>query len=448
MRCRLGQTAVIFFTLFISAHAGEPSVAAAAAPQSPKLARLLAALDRNDQSALDAFWKDVEIEHTPLVEDIPNHPHEALFTFLVRADPADDAMNVRLGADFPMRTEHYTDSFERLGTSNVWFTSYVLPKASRILYRLRVPQGLTRSPSSEVRFTIDGVLYEHFLDPLNPRIFPEDPDPEHVDPPSSYYSGSEAPSSPYWQRRSDVPGGSLENVEIDSQALGGKRTVTVYTPANYEKNANRLPLILLFDGESYLATIPTPRILDNLIADAAIPPVVVAFVHSRGTRNEDLQPNANFQKFISAELLPWLRNRYRLSKDPKLNVVAGSSFGGLAAAYTAFMHPEIFGNVLSLSGSFWWSPNYAQSPSPSPNAGWMVKQFAESGPKPIRFYMSVGSWESAGALSANRILHSVLMGKSNLVTYREDPAGHNQGNFQVTLPEGLIILLGVKTSRR
>ena len=413
-------------------------------PQSPRLAGLLAALDRNDQSALDAFWKDIETEHTPLVEDIPNQPHEALFTFLFRADPADDVVNVRLGADFPMHTEHYTDTFERLGTSNVWFTSYVLPKASTIVYRLRVPQGLTRSPVSEVRFTIDGVLYEHFLDPLNPRVLPEGP--EHADPPSSYYRGSEAPSSPYLQRRSDVPSGSLKDVEIDSSVLGGKRTVTVYTPASYERNANRLPLILLFDGESYTATVPTPRILDNLIADAAIPPVVVAFVHSQGTRNDDLQPNENFQKFISAELLPQLRNRYRINKDPKLNVVAGSSFGGLAAAYTAFMHSEIFGNVLSLSGSFWWSPNYAQGVSPSPNAGWMVKQFAESRPKPIRFYMSVGSWEGAGMLSANRILRSVLIGKGNKVTYREDPVGHNYGNFQVTLPEGLITLLGGKAS--
>ncbi len=97
--------------------------------------------------------------------------------------------------------------------------------------------------------------------------------------------------------------------------------------------------------------------------------------------------------------------------------------------------------MLSISGSYWWSPNYAQDVLPSPNAGWMVKQFAESVHKPIRFYMSVGSWESAGMLSANRILHSVLIGQGIAVTYREDPVGHNDGNFQASLPEGLISLL-------
>ena len=184
--------------------------------------------------------------------------------------------------------------------------------------------------------------------------------------------------------------------------------------------------------------------LNNMIARKVIPPVIVAFLHSQGTRNEDLQPNAKFQQFIGADLVPWIRERYRIGKNAKLNVVAGSSFGGLAAAYTAFVHPEIFGTVLSQSGSFWWSPTYLEDVSPSPNAGWMVKQFAESNLEPLRFYMSVGSWESAGMLSGNRILRSVLMGKGNEVTYSEVVSGHNYANFQQSFPDGLIALLGDK----
>jgi len=34
----------------------------------------------------------------------------------------------------------------------------------------------------------------------------------------------------------------------------------------------------------------------------------------------------------------------------------GSSPGGLAATYAAYRHPEMFGNVLSQSGSYWWTP--------------------------------------------------------------------------------------------
>jgi enterochelin esterase-like enzyme len=419
----------------LSSHAAD----LAAAPQSPRLLRLLSNLDGKDPSALETFWKEIDQNHTPLVEEIPNRPHDAMYTFLIKADPADDAMNVRLGADFPMRTVNHTNTFQRLGTSNVWYTSYVLPKASRIFYRLRVPQGLHRSLSSPARFTIDGVLYEHFLDQLNPRVFPEGEN--HVDAPGSYYAGAEAPPNPYLQL-ANVSRGSLEKFEIPSLGLGSKRTVTMYTPAGVIGSTKALPLILLFDGESYLTDVATSTILDNMIAGKAIPPVVVAFVHTQGTRDDDLQPNDKYQQFLAQDLVPWIRKRYRVSQDPRLNVVAGSSFGGLAAAYTAFVHPEIFGNVLSQSGSYWWSPTYLQDVSPSPNAGWMVKKFAESAPKPLRFYMSVGLWEGSGMLSGNRILHSVLRGKKNEVIYSEVVSGHNYLNFQSTLPEGLVALLG------
>jgi enterochelin esterase-like enzyme len=438
--------AVLFCFWLLPAHAADVPSSQAGGPQSPRLSALLAALNDKDPTALAAFWEEVEKVHTPLVEEVPNQPHDALYTFLIQADPADDVVNVRLGADFPMRTEHHTDTFQRLGTSNVWYTSYVLPKASRIFYRIRVPQGLHRSPASPARFTIDGVLYEHYLDPLNPRVFPEGRD--HVDAPGSYFVGSEAPLNPYLAVHPDVLSGSLEKFEIDSQALSGKRTVTMYTPANYAGKGKPLPLILQFDGESYIIDVAAPTMLNNMIAQKAIPPVIVAFLHSQGTRNEDLQPNAKFQQFIGTELVPRIRERYRVSKEPKLNVVSGSSFGGLAAGYTAFVHPEIFGNVLSQSGSFWWSPTYLEDVSPSPNAGWMVKQFAESNLKPIRFYMSVGSWESAGMLSGNRILRSVLMGKGNEVTYSEVVSGHNYANVQESFPDGLIALLGDKARRK
>jgi enterochelin esterase-like enzyme len=436
--------ALSFCFWLLSAHAADAP--GPGAPQSPRLSSLLAALNDKVPTALAAFWEEVEKVHTPLVEEVPNQPHDALYTFLIRADPADDVLNVRLGADFPMRTEHHTDTFQRLGSSNVWYLSYVLPKASRIFYRIRVPQGLHRSPASPARFTIDGVLYEHYLDPLNPRVFPEGK--EHVDAPGSYFVGSEAPLNPYLAVHPDVPIGSLQKFEIDSQVLGGKRTVTIYTPASYAGKKESLPFVLLFDGESYVIDVAAPTMLNNMIAQKAIPPVIVAFLHSQGTRNEDLQPNAKFQQFISAELVPWIRERYRISKDPKLNVVAGSSFGGLAAAYTAFMHPEVFGNVLSQSGAFWWSPHYELEVLPSPNAGWMVKQFAESKPKPLRFYMSAGSWESAGMLSNNRLLRSVLVGKGNEVTYSEVVSGHNYANFQQSFPDGLIALLGDESRRQ
>ena len=409
-------------------------------PQSPRLAALQASLERHDPDALGKFWAEIDEEHTPLAEPIPGQAHDQLLTFLIRADPSDESLTVRLGSDFPMRTANRSDPYQRLGDSNVWFTSYVLPKDAIIAYRLRVPQGLTRSTNSVVQFNIDGVQLEHFLDPLNPRKFP--PGNAHVDAPLSYYLGPEAPSNPYLQPMPPSRSGTLQKSEVESAALGGKRTVSVYSPAGHQ--SSKLPLLLLFDAGTYLTDLSAQVMLDNMIDQHAIPPVVVVFVESGEHRNEDLSPNPAFQRFISADLMPWLNTHFLISRDRRLHVIGGLSLGGLAAAYTAFSHPELFANVLSQSGSYWWSDDYLRVPLPSPNAGWMVRQFAEAPPKPIRFYMSVGVWEGAGMLSNTRTLRSVLLGKGYEVTYREITAGHNGVNFQATFPGAIITLLGSK----
>jgi enterochelin esterase-like enzyme len=425
-----------FCLWFVAAYSHAQTTTENGPPQSPRLASLLTALDRHEPLALDAFWSEVEETHSPLIEEVPNHPHNALYTFLLRADPETDVVNARLSEDFPGHTANYMDSFQRLGASNVWYTSYELPKGSRIVYRIRVPQGLHPSPQSLVSWTIDGIRYEHFLDPLNPRIFPD----THA--PLSYCIGPEAAPVPYLDKQAEVPSGSMEKFDVVTNILGGKRAVTMYTPAGYTNSSKPLAFVLVFDAEDYINTVGMPTMLDNMIAQSVVSPVVVAFLHTPDTRNEDLLPNAKFQAFVASELMPWIRKKYRIGNNPKLNVVAGSSFGGLAAAYTAFSHPEIFGNVLSQSGSFWWSPTYLTDPVPSPNAGWIVKQMAESPSRPIRFYITAGTWESPGMLSANRIMRSVLLGKGNRVDYTEVANGHNYANTQQTLPDGLITLLG------
>jgi enterochelin esterase-like enzyme len=59
--------------------------------------------------------------------------------------------------------------------------------------------------------------------------------------------------------------------------------------------------------------------------------------------------------------------------------VAGSSFGGLAAAYTALTMPERFGNVLSQSGSYWWWPGYRPDMPLEdvlgPDSGWLATRY-------------------------------------------------------------------------
>ena len=167
-------------------------------------------------------------------------------------------------------------------------------------------------------------------------------------------------------------------------------------------------------------------------------------------REAELSPNTPFAEFIANELVPWVRSNYRVTRDPARVVIGGSSHGGLAAAYIAMQHPDIFGNVLSLSGSFHWAPGFV--PGDLANAplerSWLTTEFVRRSRMNIRFWLAVGALESdtSGSggigLETSRHLRDVLLAKGYNVGYAQFPGGHDPLSWRGMLPDGLIALLG------
>ena len=411
-------------------------------PESPKLRALAAALRGHDEHALDAFWKQMKATHNPLIESVPGHPDDALFTFVWEAAPGQVAVNTLFNGWFPLHTEQRGgfDSFTRLGDSNVWYTTYTLPRTAQIRYELIAPKGWHASPDRATYFTMDDKEYETFHDPLNPDLI----DWNHSV--VSHAQGPDAKTSVYLTKRAGTPAGTVENFEIRSKVPGNTRTVRVYLPPGYQGSGKDYGLLLAYDGNQYTMAIPTPMILDNMIAAKAIPPIVTVFMESPD-RDVEFPPNDDFQKFVGTELISQVRAHYRVSRDPSRNAVLGSSYGGLAAVYTGIVHPEIFGNVISQSGSFAWSPPPTDLPpgvqAPPPfrgnnaDSGYLIKRVAEMPRKNLRFYLDAGLWEGGGMISANRIMRSVLEGKGYDVTYREAPGTHSSYYWMLRLPDGL-----------
>ena len=151
----------------------------------------------------------------------------------------------------------------------------------------------------------------------------------------------------------------MELQRIRSVVLDNERRVWVYLPPGYDpgQDAGHAPyaVLVVFDALAYLHAIPTPAILDNLLAAHKLPPCVALFVDNVD-RDHELPCSAPFADFLAHELLGWARERYPLTSDPARTVVAGSSYGGLAATFAGFRHSEVFGAVLSQSGAFWWRP--------------------------------------------------------------------------------------------
>ena len=112
-----------------------------------------------------------------------------------------------------------------------------------------------------------------------------------------------------------------------------------------------------------------------------------------------------------------IRAKYAIASSPARNVVAGSSMGGLAAAFVANRHPELFGNVLSQSGAFMFG-------APGEQAGERMKREVESAPKrDVAYYLEAGIYEvdrlenGVDLLTSNQHLRDALNTKGYRLTY-------------------------------
>ena len=416
-------------------------------PVSPRLAALRAALAGGDGAALERFWAEVDAAGTPLIE--PGAPGDAthvLVTFLWRGSAATENALV-LG---PFGHHEPADGrMARLPGTDVWHRTYRLRADTRSEYRLAENDSLAPLASQwPPQAPLPAVAREAGwrLDPRNRHPFPA-----HK-PYASALVGPAAPPQPWIAPRPGVPAGRLDHHRLASAVLGNERAVSVYTPPGYDPADAPAPApaarLVLFDREAYLADVPTPTILDNLAAAGRLPPLVAVFVGNPdgATRNRELPCHPPFVRFLTEELLPWVRGRYRVTDDPARTVVGGASFGGLAAAYAALERPDVFGNVLSQSGSYWWSP------ADDPECAWLTRRYAARPRAPLRFSLEVGLLEDRfvrstgclgdpGQLRATRRLRAVLRAKGYPVRYAEFCGGHHFLCWRGTLADGVLALL-------
>ena len=248
--------------------------------------------------------------------------------------------------------------------------------------------------------------------------------------------------------RPGIKRGKLTTAQLASETLGNSRSIVVYTPPGLSRGSPTSDFLLVFDGAEYVTALSLPTILDNMQVDGVIGPIVAVFVDNAPgiARNAELPASPQFQSFLRYELLPWLRERYRFTTDPRRTVVAGSGFGGHAASFTALTHPDLFANVLSQSGSYWWWPGFRggerDAGALGSDAGWLSHQYANVDRLPLRFYLSAGQLEGPLVLLPSRMFRDALQAKAYDVTYRELEGAQNDLVRRSTLSDGLRALIG------
>ena len=198
-------------------------------------------------------------------------------------------------------------------------------------------------------------------------------------------------------RRRDAFGNRIAaEAHEQSEACPYTRTVWVYAPAQYEAGTPA-PFIVAQDGHLYLNRLP--RVLDNLIAQGRVPPMVAILVDSGGGDAQGSQRGLEYDTlsgvysdFIESEVLPRVAREtgVTLTDDPEGRAVMGVSSGAACAFTMAWFHPERYRRVLSYSGTY---VNQQSPPDPeTPRGAWEyhANLIPAAEPRPLRVWLEVG----------------------------------------------------------
>ncbi|MHA1939982.1 MAG: alpha/beta hydrolase-fold protein [Candidatus Thorarchaeota archaeon] len=416
---------------------------------SPRLIILRQELQRGNNDALKEFWLEVATQGTPLIEPIAGDPDRSWLTFLWQAKGDLNGVSV-----ISLVTGLSDNKMARMMDTDLWFRTCQVRNDLRATYQLEPDDP--RAPRKNGEDMLSRFArYKH--DPFNPTTFVFEKDEEDSEPFElirSVIEMPEAPAHPWIVSQENVSKGRVELHRLRSDILDNERRVWVYTPSGYTTKQNvKCGLVVLFDGLSYADKVPTPIILDNLLASGLVPPMVAVFPDSLGvsTRIRELILHSPFNEFLATELLPWIWENYSVTRNPEKVVVGGASAGGLAAAYAGLEHPELFGNILSQSGAFSFGRPGEEGYE------WITHQFAMREKLPLKFYLDAGSLETKSLrdigdapnlILSNQNLVSVLQEKGYVVHYHEFSGGHDYISWKGTFPEGLLYLVGTKPGER
>jgi enterochelin esterase family protein len=391
---------------------------------SPRLAALAKELKGGNRAAVDRFWDDVQ-GRAPLVEPIAGDPDRSWVTFVWRGDG--QTRRVGLAGGPPAAGPAL---LTRLADTDLWYRTERVRNDARFVYSfyVNVPEKRPKDLPGLEKFM---TRYPPQSDPLNTHHYQK----------RSLVELPEAPPQPWVERLPGVARGRVRRHTVKSDVLKQDRELTVYTPPNYDPEGPACGLLLAFDGPPEQETVT----LDNLIVKKKIPPLVAVFV-THIDRGGELSCSKPFADFLAGELVPWVRRNYRVGPDPRRTIVRGMSLGGLMASYCALVHAEVFGNVLSQSGSYQWFPGGAGGTAPpDAESGWLTRRFVAAPRSAVTFYLEAGSFEHFfpfSLLAENRRFRDVLQAKGYTVHYAEFSGNHDPLNWRGSFADGLIALVG------
>lgn len=172
-------------------------------------------------------------------------------------------------------------------------------------------------------------------------------------------------ATPAYLQVRDVPHGKVQTQSYKSKSLGTDRKVVVYSPPGYETSSARYPVLYLLHGAGSNETSWTERgrahvILDNLIADGKLKPLVVVMpfgfafqraAGARGNAGENKRQREGFARDFLEDVIPMIDSTFRVYADRDHRAIAGLSLGGAQSLAIGLTHTELFSRVAGFSSA-------------------------------------------------------------------------------------------------
>lgn len=237
----------------------------------------------------------------------------------------------------------------------------------------------------------------------------------------------------------NVPHGTLHRHHYTTAVVKGLPTSSseyiVYTPPGYDpRSKNKYPVLYLLHGwsntvDTWTQTLQADTILDNLLAQHRIKPMIVAMPLGYGdlnfvngpigemwkrkplvNRNTDL-----FSQALLTEVLPRVESEYNISRKREDRAIAGLSMGGLESLQVGLNHTEQFASLGGFSAAVHLLDPATQLPVLNPvNAAKTAD---------LRLLWIACGTED-GLIEANRKLIAYLKAEGLPVTAIETPGAH------------------------
>jgi enterochelin esterase family protein len=247
----------------------------------------------------------------------------------------------------------------------------------------------------------------------------------------------------------DIPHGTVAKRWYDSPGLGMDRRITIYTPPGYENGSEKYPVLYLLHGaggdeEAWATLGRTAQIMDNLIAQKKVKPMIVAMPN--GNVIQDAAPGEGRDGFYKPQfmvpktmdgtyeanfmdIIKFVENNYRVKAEKANRAVAGLSMGGFHSLHISRYYPNTFDYVGLFSAAILPNQNVS-NPVYNDIDGTLKKQLANG----YKLYW-IGMGKTDFLYQSGVDYRKKLDGMGFKYTYRETDGGHIWKNWRIYLSE-------------